>query len=89
MKYFIGFVLFIFIILNMTGVVLAKQPKAKFYDFREQIIDGEIKRPTVIFSGAREKVKFENLLKLKKSFMPKLFASGKESIFRQKKLLIR
>ena len=73
----------------MTGVVLAKQPKAKFYDFREQIIDGEIKRPTVIFSGAREKVKFENLLKLKKSFMPKLFASGKESIFRQKKLLIR
>ena len=89
MKYFIGFVLFIFIILNMTGVVLAKQPKAKFYDFREQIIDGEIKRPTVIYSGAREKVKFEGLLKLKKSFMPELFASGKERVFRQKKLLIR
>jgi hypothetical protein len=89
MKYFIGFVLFIFIILNMTGVVLAKQPKAKFYDFREQIIDGEIRRPTIIYSGAREKVKFEGLLKLKKSFMPELFASGKESIFRQKKLLIR
>ena len=89
MKYFIGFVLFIFMILNMTGVVLAKQPKTKFYDFREQIIDGEIKRPTVIYSNAREKVKFERLLKLKKSFMPELFASGKERVFRQKKLLIR
>jgi hypothetical protein len=88
-KYFIGFVLFIFIILNMTGVVLAKQPKTKFYDFREQIIDGEIRRPTVIYSNAREKVKFERLLKLKKSFMPELFASGKERVFRQKKLLIR
>ena len=73
----------------MTGVVLAKQPKTKFYDFREQIIDGEIKRPTVIYSNAREKVKFERLLKLKKSFMPELFASGKERVFRQKKLLIR
>jgi hypothetical protein len=88
-KYFIGFVLFIFIILNMTGVVLAKQPKTKFYDFREQIIDGEIKKPAVIYSNAREKVKFERLLKLKKSFMPELFASGKERVFRQKKLLIR
>ena len=89
MKYFIGFVLFIFIILNMTGVVLAKQHKTKYYDFREQIIDGEIRRPTVIYSNAREKVKFERLLKLKKSFMPELFASGKERVFRQKKLLIR
>jgi hypothetical protein len=47
------------------------------------------KRPTVIYSNAREKVKFERLLKLKKSFMPELFASGKERVFRQKKLLIR
>ena len=89
MKYFIGFVLFIFMILNMTGIVLAKQPKTKFYDFREQIIDGEIRKPTVIYSNAREQVKFERLLKLKKSFMPELFASGKERVFRQKKLLIR
>ena len=73
----------------MTGAVLAKQPKTKFYDFREQIIDGEIKKPAVIYSNAREKVKFERLLKLKKSFMPELFASGKERVFRQKKLLIR
>ena len=73
----------------MTAAAGAKQPKTKFYDFREQIIDGEIKRPTVIYSNAREKVKFERLLKLKKSFMPELFASGKERVFRQKKLLIR
>ena len=89
MKYFISFVVFVIIVLNMMAIVVAKEPKTKFYDFREQIIDGEIKRPTVIYSNAREKVKFENLLKLKKSFMPELFASGKERVFRQKKLLIR
>ena len=51
------------------AIVYAKQPKAKFYDFRDQIIDGEIKRPTTLYTDAREKVKFEQLLKLKKSFM--------------------
>ena len=82
MKYFISFVIFIFFFLNMTAGVLANQPKAKFYDFKDQIIDGEIKKPTTLYTDAREQVKFERLLRLKKSFMTDLFDTAKERVFK-------
>jgi len=81
LKYFVSFVVFLFIFLNTTAVT-AKQPKSKFYDFSEQLIDGEVKRPTTLFTDAREKVKFDRLLKLKKSFLPKLFDTAKERVFK-------
>jgi len=56
--------------------------KSKFYDFSEQIIDGEIKRPTGIYTDARQKVKFTRLLKLKKSFLPRLFKTSKNKVFK-------
>ena len=64
------------------GTAFAKEPKIKFYDFRDQIIDGEIKRPTTLYTDAREKVKFEQLLKLKKSFMVNLLDTAKERVFK-------
>ena len=82
MRYFIAIVVFIFIILNTTSIVLAKQPKAKFYDFNDQIIDGELKKPTTLYTDSRQRVKFDRLLKLKKSFMPKLFDTAKERVFK-------
>mgnify|MGYP003664226073 FL=1 len=82
MKYLISIIVFIFIILNTTAIVMAKQPRAKFYDFNEQLIDGEIKKPTTLYTGARDRVKFGRLLRLKKSFLPELFATSKESVFK-------
>ena len=81
MKYFISFIVFIFIFLNVSSIV-AKEPKSKFYDFNEQLIDGEIKKPTTLYMDSREKVKFDRLMKLKKSFLPKLFATAKERVFK-------
>jgi len=81
LKYFISIVVFLFIFLNASAVV-AKQPKSKFYDFSEQLIDGERKKPTTLYLDSREEVKFERLLKLKKSFLPKLFATAKERVFK-------
>lgn len=60
----------------------AKTPKAKFYDFSEQLIDGVIKKPTTLYTDAREKIRFDRLLKLKKSFLPKLFDTAKDPVFR-------
>ena len=61
----------------------AKPPvKSKFYDFSEQLIDGEIKKPTSLYTDARQKVRFERLLKLKKSFLPQLFKTAKERVFK-------
>lgn len=59
-----------------------KSPKSKFYDFSDQIIDGQIKKPTTLYTDARNKVKFDRLLKLKKSFMKDLFDTAKERVFK-------
>ena len=81
MKIFISFAIFLFIFLNSTATT-AKQPKSKFYDFNEQIIDGEVKKPTTLYLDSRAQVKFNRLLKLKKSFLPKLFDTAKERVFK-------
>jgi hypothetical protein len=70
-----------FFFLNATAIH-SKQPRSKFYDFNEQLIDGEVKKPTTLYTDARQQVKFNRLLKLKKSFLPKLFATAKERVFK-------
>jgi len=42
------------------------------------LINGEYKRPQVLWTDSRQKVKFERLLKLKKDFLPKLQKTGKD-----------
>jgi len=59
-----------------------KSPKAKFYDFNEQVIDGEIKKPTALYTDSKKKVKFDRLLRLKKSFIPELMKTAEERTFK-------
>jgi len=80
-KYLISIVVFLFVFLG-APVIIAKQPKSKFYDFNEQLIDGERKKPTTLYLDSREKVRFDRLMKLKKSFLPKLFNTAKERVFK-------
>jgi hypothetical protein len=54
----------------------------KFYDFSEQLIDGEIKKPTALYTDVRQRAKFERLLKLKRSFMKELFDTAKDKVFK-------
>tara|TARA_R110000765_G_scaffold336816_1_gene427136 strand:+ start:785 stop:1024 length:240 start_codon:yes stop_codon:yes gene_type:complete len=74
----------IFLILFFLGIsqVMAKGPKSKFYDFSDQLIDGQVKKPTALYTDARQRVRFERLLKLKKSFIPKLYNTAKEKVFK-------
>ena len=65
-----------------ASTALAQQPKSKFYDFGEQVIDGEIKKPTALYVDSKKKVRFERLLKLKKSFISSLNDSSKERVFK-------
>ena len=63
--------------------VSSKTPtKSKFYDFNDQIIDRKNKKPTTLYTDAREKVKFDRLMSLKKSFIPQLFKTAKERVFK-------
>jgi len=56
--------------------------KTKFYNFDDLLINGEYKRPQVLFTDSRQKVKFEKLLKLKKDFLPKLESTKKDPSLR-------
>jgi len=56
--------------------------KSKFYDFSDQLIDGEIKKPTTLYTDARQRVKFDRLLRLKKSFLEPMLQTAKEQVFK-------
>lgn len=79
----IALIIFATVISLFLSTAQAKPPtKSKFYDFSEQLIDGEIKKPTALYTDSRQKVKFDRLLKLKKSFIPQLFNTAKERVFK-------
>lgn len=71
----------LFVMLGNDALAQTK-PKSKFYDFGEQVIDGEIKKPTALFTDSKKKVQFDRLLKLKKTFIPNLMKTSKERTFR-------
>ncbi len=56
--------------------------KTKFYNFDDLLIDGQYKKPQVLYTDARQKVKFERLLKLKRDFLPKLKSTAKDATLR-------
>ena len=60
----------------------APATKSKFYDFSDQLIDGEIKKPTALYTDSRTQVKFDRLLSLKKSFIKALLETSKERVFK-------
>jgi len=81
--FIVAVILALFIRAELVGAAPPKSStKAKFYDFSEQLIDGEIRKPTALYTDARKKVKFERLLKLKRSFMRDLFDTAKEKVFK-------
>jgi LEA14-like dessication related protein len=77
----------IFVLLFAVSALAAppknnKNVKSKFYIFDEQLIDGERRKPMMLYANSREKVKFKRLLRLKKSFMPTLFKTSRNNVFK-------
>jgi hypothetical protein len=56
--------------------------KIKFYNFEDLLIDGKVKKPQVLYTDARQKVKFNRLLKLKKDLIPRLKGTKKDATLR-------
>ena len=80
-------VVIILLLLLLAASVAAAQEKnnstkMKFYNFDDLLINGKIKKPQVLWTDARQKVKFERLLKLKKDFIPKLKNTKKDPSLR-------
>lgn len=60
------------VIMSATSAFAQDDVKEKFYNFENMLIDGQLKAPDLQRADARDKAKFQRLLKLKKSFMPKV-----------------
>ena len=56
--------------------------RVQHLDLGETVIDGTLRLPKVQFHNQRDRVKFVRLMKLRKSFMPALMASGTDAIFK-------
>ena len=56
--------------------------KAKLYDFSEQLIDGEVKKPTALYTDVRRNVQFKRLLRLKKSFNRNMLDTARLPVFK-------
>ena len=81
-----NFVIFSFLFAIFANSAISKpkssDAKTKFYNFDELLINGEYKKPQVLFIDSREKIKFERLLKLKKDFLPKLKSTQRDPVLR-------
>ena len=75
----------LFVSLLATSAMASNPPsstKSKFYDFSEQLIDGQIRKPSVTYTNGRERVRFSRLLRLKRSFLPKIFDTARNRVFK-------
>ena len=63
-------------------LAFADSPKTKFYDFDDLLINGEYKKPQVMYIDNQSKIKFERLLKLYKNFLIKLQETDKDASLR-------
>ena len=68
--------------LASTTFAQSSDTKTKFYNFDDLLINGEYKKPQVLYTDARQKVRFERLLKLKKDLLPKLKQTEKDPSLR-------
>lgn len=68
--------------LGMASMAVAAEEKSKFYDFSDQLIDGEVKKPSALYMESRQRAKFDKLLKLKKSFRPAMIETAKERLLK-------
>ena len=82
-KYTLVFFCFMFLFISSAGATPDTAPtKTKFYNFDDLLINGKIKKPQVLWTDARQKVKFNRLLKLKKDFIPKLKQTRKDPVLK-------
>jgi len=76
--------LFLFLLGLLSARCASAKPgvKAKFYDFSEQLIDGQVRKPQALYTDVRQQANFKRLLKLKRSFMKELFNTARLPVFK-------
>ena len=70
------------LLLPTLGYAQNKDVKTKFYNFDDLLINGEYKKPQLLYIDTQQKVKFERLLKLKKDLLPRLNETQRDPALR-------
>tara|TARA_B100000683_G_C12357534_1_gene501692 strand:- start:466 stop:729 length:264 start_codon:yes stop_codon:yes gene_type:complete len=77
------FIIFLIIFPNLSlAEDLSGKTKTKFYNFDDLLINGEYKKPQILYTDSKQKVRFEKLLKLKKDFLFQLKKTIKDPSLR-------
>lgn len=71
-----------FLLMAFAAPAFAQGTLVRFIDFDELIITSNVKKPHALYVEGAERAKFDRLLKLKKSFLPKLQATAKDAQLR-------
>ncbi len=70
-------------LITLSSIAFAQEDvKTKFYNFDDLLINGAYQKPQVLYTDAKQKIRFEKLLDLKKDFLVKLKESAKETTLR-------
>jgi hypothetical protein len=78
----IMFIAMLLMFVSCSVAAKGNDVKIKFYNFDDLLIDGKVKKPQVLYTDARQKVKFNRLLKLKKDLIPRLKGTKKDATLR-------
>ena len=76
------FIAMLLMFVSCSVAAKGEDVKIKFYNFEDLLIDGKVKKPQVLYTDARQKVKFNRLLKLKKDLIPRLKGTKKDATLR-------
>ncbi|MFP4599329.1 MAG: hypothetical protein ACLFVJ_13810 [Persicimonas sp.] len=81
MRKIIGLLVVLAFVLTSASVFAQDggEDRSKFYDFDDMLVDGQLKTPDMIKMDGKGEAKFERLLDIKKSFMPKIKESTEEA----------
>ena len=72
----------IIFLLILPFLAIADSPRTKFYDFDDLLINGEYKKPQVMYIDDQARVKFERLLKLRKDLLKRLRETKRDTSLR-------
>ena len=81
-KLIVLLLLFFMGLMSVRCALAKPNVKAKFYDFSEHLIDGQVRKPQALYTDVRQAAEFKRLLKLKKSFMKDLFDTARLPVFK-------
>jgi hypothetical protein len=79
----LSLIVLIFLLYISSAEAAGSPTKSKFYDFSEQLIDGEVRKPQALYMDVRQRVKFKRLLRLKRNFLgERLRQTARQRIFK-------